>query len=245
MVFLDFAAWELTVVVVAVLAAGFLRGFTGFGGGLVIAPVLSVFIGPTSAVAVTVIVDLAASLTLMRWSLPRADWRQLVPIIAMGWLAIPLGAFLLFTIDAEIMQRVIAGAVLVFALILLRGWRYHVKPRLAVAMGVGAAGGILNGMTSAGGPPVILYFLSGPSSADRNRATFIAYSILIHTGTLIVLAAGPGIDEQTLIRAAVFAPVQLAGMWIGSRFFSRSNEGQYRRIALGFIAAVAIYGLIA
>ena len=40
------------LVALSVLVGGFLRGFIGFGGGLVVVPVLSVVFGPLAAVPI-------------------------------------------------------------------------------------------------------------------------------------------------------------------------------------------------
>ncbi len=51
---------------------------------------------------------------------------------------VPVGAWLLVTVDAELMRRVIAGVVIVFTLVLLAGWRYRGPRTTATHAGVGA-----------------------------------------------------------------------------------------------------------
>src|SRR5215217_389425 len=45
------------------------------------------------------------------------------------------------------------------------GWRYRGTPRLPITLGVGLFSGISAGAVLIAGPPVILYWLSGGSSA--------------------------------------------------------------------------------
>src|SRR5574337_545146 len=77
-------------------------------------------------------------------------------------LALLLGTLILVSLESQFMRRAIALSVIVFALILLIGWRYSGRPRLSTSVGLAALSGTMLGATSIGGPPVILYLLSGP-----------------------------------------------------------------------------------
>ncbi len=55
----------LALLLLTVVVAGLVRGFTGFGAGLVLAPALSVLIGPARAIPVLVLLDAAAGLLLL------------------------------------------------------------------------------------------------------------------------------------------------------------------------------------
>ena len=48
-------------------------------------------------------------------------------------------------------------------------------PRLATSVGLGAVSGAMLGATSIGGPPVILYLLSGPDPIETTRANLTLY----------------------------------------------------------------------
>ncbi len=65
------------------------------------------------------------------------------------------------------LRRWIAGVVVVFSLLLLNGARYEGPQRPATSIALGAFSGVLVGATGIGGPPIILYLLSGP---DRPRS---------------------------------------------------------------------------
>ena len=66
------------------------------------------------------LLETAATRQLLPGALPRSRWREIGPLALAG---APLGGYVLRHLDPDIMRRVIAGVVLVFSLVMLRGWR--------------------------------------------------------------------------------------------------------------------------
>lgn len=234
----------LWLAVAAVFAAGVMRGFSGFGTGLVLAPVLSMLFVPAQAVAVVTCLTLLSGLQVLPGAAREADWRLVAALSAGALLAIPLGAWVLVSLPPEVMRRGIAAVVLVFALILATGWRWQGRRTPGGAAVAGALSGALNGATGAGGPPVLLYMLSGQEGAAYHRANIICFYSFLHTVTLLTLAAGGAVTGSVLARAAVSAPLLFAGVWLGARLFRGSSEAAYRRFALVVLIVIALVGLL-
>jgi hypothetical protein len=140
---------------------------------------------------------------------------------------------------------VIAGVVIVFSLLLLRGWRYAGKHRLATGLGLGAVSGTMVGATSMGGPPVILYLLAGPDPIDTTRANLTYFVGAISLAGVAVLALNGVLGAQGLWLALLLAPGYYLGMVAGTRLFSRFNDTRFRRFTLFFMLAVAAGILLA
>ena len=225
------------------LLAGLMRGFAGFGSGMLMAPVYAIVFGPLEAVVIVVLLEIFASLQLVPRVWPDIQWRFVAPLGAVAVLFMPLGAHVLRTADPEIMTRVMAGIVLLFVLVLMTGWRYAGPKRLLPTCGVGALSGTLMAATSMGNPPVLLYMLSGRDSATTNRANIIAYFGITQGVLLAVFLAMGLLSWPPILRAVLLAPVFLVAAWIGGRLFRQTGEALYRRVALLFLLAVACYGL--
>jgi uncharacterized membrane protein YfcA len=172
-------------------------------------------------------------------------WRVIGPIIAMACLTVPLGAYVLVNADPLVMRRVIAAVVIVFSLLLLRGWRYAGRHRLATGVGLGAVSGTMVGATSMGGPPVILYLLAGPDPIDTTRANLTYFVGAISLAGVAVLALNGVLGTQGLWLALLLAPGYYLGMVAGIRLFSRFNDTRFRRFTLFFMMAVAAGILLA
>ena len=156
----------------------------------------------------------------------------------------PVGTWLLITVDAELMARGIAFVVLVFVLLLMTGWRYQGKKRLSVTLGVGSVSGILMAATSLGNPPVMLYLLSGSDTAATNRANFTGYFCITLITLISLMIARNLVVPNAVIRAAMILPVFAAAAWIGARYFQKSNDNTYRRVALCLLLCVAVFGVL-
>ena len=152
-----------TLAAIAIVTmAGFVRGVTGFGGAMLMTPILSVLIGPVPAVVTALILETAAALVMFPDALPKAQWRTLLYLTLPAVVTVPLGGYILLTLDPAIARKMIAAVVIIFSTMLLLGLRYSGSPRVVTSLALGSLVGVLLGATSVGAPPVILYLLSGP-----------------------------------------------------------------------------------
>lgn len=241
----SFAPERLALAVLIGAIAGVIRGITGFGGAMVMSPPLALLLGPLVTVPVVLLLESVAAAPMLLQLRHLVRWRVIGPIIAMACLTVPLGTYVLVTADPLVMRRVIAGVVIVFSLLLLRGWRYAGKHRLATGLGLGAVSGTMVGATSMGGPPVILYLLAGPDPIDTTRANLTYFVGAISLAGVAALALTGVLAAQGLWLAALLAPGYYLGMVAGTRLFSRFNDTRFRRFTLFFMLAVAAGILLA
>ncbi|WP_281018662.1 MULTISPECIES: sulfite exporter TauE/SafE family protein [unclassified Minwuia] len=226
------------------LAAGLMRGFAGFGSGMMLSPILAILYGPAEAVLMIAVMEIVVSVQLVPKALPDAQWPFLGPLILAAIIGMPLGAWLLATTEPELIARFIAGIVMVFVIVLAVGWRYQGPKRLLPTLGVGGVSGALLTATSVGGPPVLLYILSGQDSARTNRANIILYFAIAEIITPIFLYLQDLFALEVVIRALALCPAYMVGAWVGSRLFRESSEQIYRRVALIFLSMIALYGIL-
>lgn len=236
--------WEFWVAAGVGAVAGFMRGFVGVGSGMLMAPVFAILYGPLETVGMIILLELVVTAQLLP-SVHRAiEWRVIVPMGVAAALCMPIGTWLLVTVDAELMARVIALVVLVLVSVLLSGWRFRGEKRLAGTVAVGMTSGVLMAATSLGNPPVMLYLLSSPDSAATNRANFTGYFAVTLLTLLAMMLMRSLVTMETALRAAALLPVFVLSAWAGARFFNRSGETLYRRAALGLLLCVALFALL-
>lgn len=212
---------------------------------MVMSPPLALLVGPLVTVPVVLLLESVAAAPMLVQLRHLVRWRVIGPIIAMACLTVPLGTYVLVTADPLVMRRVIAGVVIVFSLLLLRGWRYAGKHRLATGLGLGAVSGAMVGATSMGGPPVILYLLAGPDPIDTTRANLTYFVGAISLAGVAMLTLNKVLGVQGLLLAGLLAPGYYLGMVAGIRLFSRFNDTRFRRFTLFFMMAVAAGILLA
>lgn len=234
---------SLLIAVAVAFAAGVIRGFAGFGTPLFLAPLFAVLWGPTVMVPLVIVLEVVLSTILVPMS-----WRDARPAdIAPIWLGtvvfVPLGTWLLGTVDPNLIKRLVGAIVLAFAIASLAGWRYRGRRDATTATGVGAVGGVLAGLIGFAGPPVLIYVIGGPDTMARIRANLILYfggtAVVVFISTMIAGLVTPDVWQ----RFFVLCPVVLAGMWIGAQFFGRVRDTTARRVALILLLFAGLAGL--
>ncbi len=101
-----------------VIAAGLVRGFAGFGAAMIIMPGLSLFYRPIDALAILTVIDIPATLQLLPAAVRHARWQQVLPLASGAAVAVPLGLWIMVSVDREVMRRLIAAMVLIYVSVL-------------------------------------------------------------------------------------------------------------------------------
>lgn len=226
------------------LGAGVIRGLTGFGAALVIAPGLTLFMDPALAVPTNMVAICATNLPLVVGARREADYRTV------GWFAagcavtLPLGVWLLATLPRETLQWAIGLTVIVAALLLAR-------PQVGIAtltrplkLAAGLVSGVMNGAVGMGGPPVILALLAARVPAVTSRATLIVYFTVLNAISVTLMAVGGLIDTQVLLWAGIIVLPLALGQRVGELLFRRGWSNHFRPIAIALLVATGVVALI-
>ena len=227
----------------AVALGGVLRGVTGFGGALVMSPLFSMIYGPAEGVALTIMVELAGYLILLPAASRHIRWKDIGPMSLTATAVLPLGAWLVVSVNPAIMRRVIGAVVMLLSALLLAGKSGKRRPPLAAALGVSALSGLLEGLAGTPGPPVVLYLYSGPDSAASNRHNLVGYFSLLDTLAMGVFILGGVITTETFSRLPLLVVAALGSTWLGGMFFTRFSEKLLRKLGLVLILLIGAFGL--
>ena len=221
------------------------RGITGFGGALVMTPPLALMFGPALAVPVALFLESLAAAPMLVQTRREMRMRVIGPILATACVTVPLGAYVLLSADPELLRRAIAAIVIVFSLLLLRGWRYAGRQRLATSIGLGALSGTMAGATSIGGPPVILYLLSGPDPVAATRANLTLFVAVTSLAAIVAQWANGVIGIAALLGACALAPAYYGGLVAGVRLFRHLSDTRFRQFTLLLLIVVSTGILLA
>jgi len=222
-----------------VLAASVLRGFTGFGFGLAAVPLLSIALPPAAVVPLVVVLQVLVGLGGLREAWPLCDWRAVRLLFPGLVLGVPIGLLILISL-APNPVRLLIGLVIAFSVLLLhRGARLAPHPSWLVTGGVGVVSGMISGLASMGGPPIIVYLMARGDGPHRVRATAMVYFMLAGCVTFVPMLARGLITRETLILTAACLPVLYGGSWLGTIAFRRAQPRHHRLTALVTLSALA------
>ncbi|MDX2157540.1 MAG: sulfite exporter TauE/SafE family protein [Hyphomicrobiaceae bacterium] len=243
---LPFDPLSLSALMAAVIAllAGSVHGYSGFGGALMMVPLLSFFAAPVHAVALTMIAAFFGQASMVLRAVRIARWQECGPFLVASIAAAPLGAFLLVGGDAGIVRRLVGMTTLIAACILATGWAYRGARTPAVGALFGTLSGLVNGATGQGGPVSVAYFIAAPVGAEMQRANIISTVCGLVIGTLLSLAANGVLGVRLIAVGAALGLPYMLGITIGSRMFQLLPKQSYRRATLGLLFLTGIAALI-
>jgi uncharacterized membrane protein YfcA len=225
----------------AVLIAGTIRSFTGFGGGLVLAPLFSLFMAPADMVVVVLLLNFAISVQTLPQTWSTTNWKMVWSVSIPALLGIPLGVWLIEWLDPVVTRRFIGVIVAGLAAIMLIGWQYNGARGRLQDWFVGLTSGALTAMAGVGGPPLVLYFLSDKTITPVVlRSFFMMFFAFIQLSTMAVFLYKDLINTKQMLYSASFMPVYFLSAVLGSYLFSRAlNRTAFiKRLSLWFLLVV-------
>jgi len=228
----------------AVFVGGFLRGFVGFGGALVIIPVLALVFTPSLAVVMHAIMEIPGIVQLLPTAVRHCDRNTVLPMILALIVGIPLGVYVLASVDAETMRVAISVVVLVLVGILAVNVRIVSSAGMGTTVFGGAIGGVVQGATGMGGPPIVALLLSRPDGPDTTRGNIVVMMSSLVIAALPTLWFYGLMSPKSLILGGFAAPVYVLATYLGSRYFRTGGDRFYRIVALAILALTAVTTLI-
>lgn len=174
------------LLIVATIVGGFIRGYSGFGGPMVILPVLNLFYPPALSIWIMALVDLAPNAYLIPTARQHARSRIYVPLTLGSLLTMALGVQALIYLDALTMRRVICIAIIAACGLLMTGWLFRGQLRAGSWFAVGAASGLVLGACMIA--VVTSVFLNAASrDSEHNRANFIVWAFFTGVALIVLL----------------------------------------------------------
>lgn len=228
------------VAAMAALAGSVMRGFAGFGAGLLFMPVAAACFGPRAAAPILFLIDTILILPFVLKAVRVVDWREILPLGVSAMATVPAGVFILTHFEAVTIRWGLSAVIVVMVAVLASGWRYRGPTRIWLSALVGGTSGVLSGTIQAAGPPVLVYWLGRDVVSRTVRANALVFLCFTTVISGIAFAAAGLFTTQVVARSAALFPVYAAGLAIGGRLFGLASEATYRRIAYAAIIFVAI-----
>jgi uncharacterized membrane protein YfcA len=216
--------------------ACFVFGLTGFGIGLVALSLLPFVMPPATAVPLVAVYSAVFSL-VVALQLRRAVLWPYVRAFLLGAVAgVPLGAWVLVTLPAGALRRLIGAVLLLIVTIEWCGLYPQHKPGRQWALCAGWLSGLLGGAVSTPGPPVILYAATQRWSPRTFKATLQTFFLANQLVTLAFYRWGGLLTREVIGLAVVFALPAILGTAAGIYLFDRVDHTQFRRLVFAFLS---------
>jgi uncharacterized protein len=226
--------------VLGVFAASVLRGFTGFGFGLAAVPLLTLALPPARVVPFVTVLQVLVGTAGLRAAWRIADWRAVLGLGPGLVLGVPVGLAVLTELPPNHVRLVIGLLIALSVMVLWLRLRLPPRPSRGATLAAGLVSGVMGGLASMGGPPVVVYLLALSDDASVVRATSIVYFLLASMVTTVPMALRGLVDREVLLWSAASIPVLLAGSALGNWAFGRAPPRYHRLTSLVVLSLLAV-----
>ena len=241
---IDLGLIEFTFFCSVILFASIVRGFSGFGFSASSVSLLSFILLAKEIVPIILLLEIIASFLMIPSIWKKINWKFVVYLLLGVALGTPYGVYLLSKLEQNITHFIISATVLVFAGLLLSGYK-NTKLNLNISkFFVGTVAGIVNGFGTLAGLPIALYFLIIAAEPAVIRASLAALFFFTDFYALILAYFNNILKFEVLYRTLALIFIVPIGVSIGTKFFKESSKESYKKYVLYFLIIISIFGLI-
>ena len=240
---LDLGPGGFAFLVLVILAASFVRGYSGFGFSAVLVAGLTLVLPPAEVVPLSIGLEVVASIGQARGIWADIDRRKLIVLLIAGLIGNPLGIWLLVAIPEETLRLGLLSFIALASIALMIMPKARADLSLALLAGGGFAAGVVNGATALSGMVLVLLFTFAAIRPAVMRATLIAYLFVTDLFAGGLLATTGLFNEVTVLRIIATLPLLAVGVWLGSRHFFATPPATFRAFVLWLLIGLSAIGL--
>ncbi len=219
----------------ALVLGGTIKGTLGIGTPLLTVPMMAMVLPVHLAVTLMAVpLVLANGWQALHAGNGRYVARRFWPVFAAILAGTYAGAKILSVIEAAPLLITVGALVLAFTVLQYAQPDLRLPPRFerGAGVGFGLLGGLVGGLSSMFGPPLILYLVS----LHLDKARFVGAISFLYVSAVfpwaITLAVLGILDARTALWSAVAAVPVMLGVLLGTRLRARVAEAQFRRFVL-------------
>ena len=222
-----------------ILAAGVVKGTTGFGFALVATPLLLLLWEPKTLVPVFIPLSIVADTFIVMQTWRQVEWGKVLPLVVTGVVGVPLGTYVLLVAPSETLRIAVAGIALTVATLVLLGITVPIR-RERIASGVtGFLSGLLSTSTTMSGPPVVLLMINQGWNRQTFRACLGMFFFVLQLFAIASLTLAGSLTLQTLAVSAILWPSVIVGSALALLILPRISQRVFMRIAIVLVITTA------
>lgn len=237
----------LTAVLIAVLVGSILQRVSGTGVGLVVAPVLSLLMGPATGVLVTNAATVCSGFMITLAVRRMVEWKHAAVLILSAIPGVVLGALVVRWVPAEWLQ-IGVGAVVLLALAITKFTHTagQVNQQKAVVP-AGLIGGFLNSTAGVAAPAMVVY--SRITNWDQLRFAATMQPVFMSLGALSVgskLIAGVhfALPVPVFVAFGSLIVTIFVGITVGTWLSRRLDKAAAANLAMGLAAVGGVVVMV-
>ena len=234
---------QFIILFIGAFLAAAISGAAGFGGALLLLPLLVAYVGAEQAVPLLTVAQLIGNLSRAGFGFSKIQWKP-VALFLVG--AIPLailGALSFLQLPKELITRCIGLAIIVFVVLKITGVLKLKPGKLLLVLGGGVVG-FLSGLVGSAGPIGAVIFLTlglPPVAYVSSEATT---ALVMHGVKLTIYQQFISLDQQFWLLAILLGIAMVLGTWAAKRIIEKITPENFQKYISLLLIAIGLYMLI-
>lgn len=215
----------------------------GFGGGIILLPILSSLVGIKHAVPLLTVAQLFGNFSRIYFGWKQIEWK---PIVFYSFGTIPfslLGAWLFVGIDAQILTRLIGLVLIGLVLVRKLGFKLEFSSPYWLILG-GCISGMLSSVSGVGGPIAAMMLLNYGLSSMAFIATEASTAIVSHTIKIIMYSKHQLITSEGVAWGSFLGLAMIAGSYSGKKVLDKLSKETFTQIVEVLLALTGMWFLL-
>jgi len=231
-------------VIITALVASILAAVAGFGGAVIMLPVLVWAVGIRDAIPILTIAQLIGNLSRVVFNRRELKW-PVVWRFALG--AVPaaiIGGVIFATAPATALVRLLGVFLIIMVVYRHTRWGKNAKLTLRGFVPLGAASGILSAVLGTVGPFAAPFFLSYGLVKGAYIGTEAMTAVIMHVTKLGVYGSYALIGVRTLLIGIAIGAVMILGTYLGKWLLNKVPEHIFPYIIEGTMLVAGVIFVI-
>lgn len=219
--------------------AATISGAAGFGGALLLLPILAYVVGARAAVPILTLAQLLGNLSRAGFGWKDIHWRPALVFSAGAVPASAIGSLLFVALPSGWLTRLIG--VFLLGVVALRHTslgRRSIPERLLVPAGMVV--GLLSAIAGSAGPLGAVIFLSLGLPAQAYVATEAVTAVLMHLTKSLIYGRYAAMTPAGFVGGLALGGTMMIGSWTGRQLIARLTESRFRILVEGLLIVAAL-----
>lgn len=244
-VVMDVELYQILLIAVVAMFASFIQSTTGFGFGIFAMMFFPYLISFKEANMISTILGAFTSFMVIITFFRNIHWKNVIFPLAGSVVSLYLAVSFVSGQANSTLTLLLGIALLVLSIyFFFFSSKLHIRITWYTGLIAGILSGLMNGLFSMGGPPVVIYFLQSEKDSDTYLATLSAFFVLSNLNSIIAKSISGFFTVNVAVCVLVGAIGMLIGSLLGKKVFRKLNAQVLRKVVYGFMAISGVINIV-
>ncbi|MGL6196522.1 MAG: sulfite exporter TauE/SafE family protein [Thermoguttaceae bacterium] len=229
--------------IVSSFVAALISGYVGFGGAILLLPIITMSVGTEFAIPILTIAQLFGNVSRMAFGWNEIKWKSVGIFCATALPLASLGAFGFSVLPKNMVSYCVGMFMIIVGLFPFFGRCNLRNSKLTLIVGGSVTGGI-SGLCGTGGPIGAAVFSTLGFSPLAYIASEAATATAMHLFKMVIYGSFVSMAPESLIIGVGMGGAMVAGSYISNRLIKEINKKLFQKQVAVLLATVGVYMVI-